>query len=198
MKIAIYGGAFNPIHNGHIGLALSLNKKYQFDKIILIPTGNPVHKSDENFISAIDRLNMCKLVSQENKIFEVSDIETKCNEKSYTYNTVQKLKKIYPQDDFYLIIGGDMLLIFDTWYKYKLLANEVKVICGAREDNFKTLAKKVDELKKENCIVNLEEIPINCVSSSEIRQKLKFNQNVNKLLPGYVLEYIKERKLYEE
>ena len=198
MKTAIYGGAFNPPHNGHIHLALSINDIYDFDRIILIPTGNPVHKSDNEFVSDADRLNMCELIADDNSIFEVSDIEIKSNEKSYTYNTVQKLKEKYPKDEFYLIIGGDMLMIFDKWYEYKKLSEEVTVICAAREDDYNILDKKRKELEKDNCVVYLENIKPKVVSSSEIRKKLRLNKSVKNLLPDSVYRYILERKLYEK
>ena len=198
MKTAIYGGAFNPPHNGHIHLALSINDIYDFDRIILIPTGNPVHKSDNEFVSDADRLNMCELIADDNSIFEVSDIEIKSNEKSYTYNTVQKLKEKYPKDEFYLIIGGDMLMIFDKWYEYKKLSKEVKVICAAREDDYDILDKKRKELEKDNCVVYLENIIPKVVSSSEIRKKLRLNKSAKNLLPESIYRYILERKLYEK
>lgn len=198
MKIAIYGGAFNPIHNGHINLVLSMNEIYKFDKILIIPTGKPVHKSDSEFASNEDRIKMCKLAFKGNRVFEVSDIEMRSKEKSYTYNTVQKLKKKYKDAEFYLIIGGDMLEIFDSWYEYLKLSQEVKVICAARQENYDDLKKKQLELFGLGCETVLREIPVFQVSSSEIRRKLKSHQTVTKLLPDSVYKYIKERKLYEE
>ena len=198
MKIAIYGGAFNPIHNGHINLALSMHEIYKFDKILIIPTGKPVHKSDSEFASNFDRLNMCKIALSDNPVFEVSDIELRSKEKSYTYNTVQKLKRKFKDAEFYLIIGGDMLEIFDTWYEYIKLSKEVKVICAARQENYDVLKKKQLELFSVGCETIVREIPIFEVSSSEIRRKLKSHQTVTELLPKSVYTYIKERKLYEE
>ena len=196
MKIAIYGGAFNPPHNGHIHLALSLNEKYHFDRIFLIPTGNPAHKSSKDFASDEDRLNMCSIIANEYPIFEVLDIEIQSKSKSYTYNTVKKLKALFTGNEFYLIIGGDMLEMFDEWYEYKKLSKAVTILCAAREDNFQILEKKQKELLNNGCKIKLENIPILEVSSSEIRQKLKSNQTVNKLLPDAVLEYIKDKKIY--
>lgn len=198
MKIAIYGGAFNPIHNGHINLVLSMHEIYKFDKILIIPTGKPVHKSDTEFASNEDRINMCKLAFGDISVIEVSDIEIRSKEKNYTYNTVKKLKKKYKNAEFYLIIGGDMLESFDTWYEFIELSKEVKVLCAARKENYDDLKKKQLELFSMGCETVVREIPVFEVSSSEIRAKLKSKQNVNKLLPKGVYKYIKERKLYEE
>ena len=198
MKTAIYGGAFNPLHNGHIHLALKLNEKFEFDRIILIPTGNPVHKSDSEFVSDEDRINMCKLITEDYSLFEVSDIEIKSEEKSYTYNTVQKLKELYPNDDFYLIIGGDMLMIFDKWYEYIKLSKEVEVICAARQYDFDALYKKKKQLQKNGCNITLVNIKPFVVSSSEIREKLRNKIKVDDLMPTKIYNYILERSLYEK
>ncbi|MEG0457786.1 MAG: nicotinate-nicotinamide nucleotide adenylyltransferase, partial [Oscillospiraceae bacterium] len=113
MKIGIFGGTFNPIHNGHLNLINSFDTAIGLDKILCIPTNIPPHKSEDNIISGKDRLNMLTIATAENKKISPCDVELKTSGKSYTYNTLIMLRKIYFQDDFYLLMGSDMFLSFD-------------------------------------------------------------------------------------
>ena len=123
MKIGIFGGAFNPIHNGHLHLLDELYRAEmpfgQFDKLLIIPTANPPHKSSDGLISAEHRIAMIKLAIKELEYadnIEISSIELESTEKSYTYTTLVKLKKIYPDAEFVLFIGSDQLFYFPKWY----------------------------------------------------------------------------------
>ena len=109
-RIAMFGGTFNPIHNAHINLALAFIKKLKLDKLLLIPTGVPPHKTDLDIIYGEHRLNMCRLAVQDYKKIEVSDIEVKRGGKSYTADTLRQLKEIYPDSEFFVIMGADMYM----------------------------------------------------------------------------------------
>ena len=109
-KTGIIGGTFNPIHNGHILLAVYCKEKLNLDRVIFIPTYTPPHKSDKDLVSEVHRLNMCKIAVQNYVDFSVSDIEIKRKGKSYTFETLTSLKEIYPRDTLYFITGADMFL----------------------------------------------------------------------------------------
>ena len=111
MRIGIYGGAFNPVHKGHIKLAEEVKTKADLDKIIIMPSGLSPHKSSGSLIDSSHRLQMCKLAF-EGEDYIISDLEIKREGKSYTVDTVTELKEIYPDDELYLIMGSDMLLSF--------------------------------------------------------------------------------------
>ena len=198
MKIGLFGGAFNPVHNGHINLAKSYIDNLKLDKFIFIPTANPPHKSSSGLAKDKDRINMLNLAisSIDNAI--VSNIEFKLDGKSYTYNTVCELKKIYPDDDFYLIVGADQFLNFKNWYKYKELLNMVTLCTAAREksqyDELKRFYENDDIMSKYDCVV--ANIPVYVVSSSQIRDLIKNNNSVNNYLPSDVSKYIKDNNLY--
>ena len=115
MRIGIYGGAFNPVHKGHIKLAEEVKTKALLDKIIIMPSGQSPHKSSSSLVESEHRLEMCRLAF-EGEDYIISDLEIKRQGKSYTVDTVTELKKIYPDDEFYLIMGSDMLLCFHKWY----------------------------------------------------------------------------------
>ena len=203
MKIGIFGGAFNPIHNGHLHL---LDEFYraempfgQFDKLLIIPTANPPHKSSDGLISAEHRIAMIKLAIKELEYadnIEISSIELESTEKSYTYTTLVKLKKIYPDAEFVLFIGSDQLFYFPKWYRYKdiLKLAEVRAItrqeceCQAVAD---FLAKN-KELAGINALVAKPVV----VSSTQIRQMVSNGESIAGLVPPSVNGYIKEHRLY--
>ena len=131
IKIGVFGGAFNPIHNGHINMVKEAFADLKLQKMLIIPTCVSPHKSNKGLIAFEDRAKMCELAFAkeiEDGKFEISDIEKRMGGTSYTINTIRELKRHYPDDAvFYLIIGGDMLFYFDKWYRYEALLGEGKV-----------------------------------------------------------------------
>lgn len=198
-KIAILGGSFNPIHNGHINLALEYDKLYNFDKILIIPTNIPPHKNLSGNATNQDRFNMCLLACEKNNLFEVSDIEFKSNDTSYTINTINKLKNIYNDSKFYLIIGSDMLEIFNSWYNYEEIIQKCMVLCGSR---YRNDIEKLKQIKKEKFCnsdkIIISNINVIEVSSTEIRENIYKNPNYVKiLLREKVYDYIIKNNLYK-
>ncbi|MBO4338300.1 MAG: nicotinate (nicotinamide) nucleotide adenylyltransferase [Clostridia bacterium] len=201
MKIGILGGTFNPPHKGHVKLGLDFAKKLELDKIIVIPAKIPTHKKAEGLVGGRDRLKMCSLEFKDS-IFEVSDIEIKSERESYTVYTLEMLKEKYPDGEFYLIIGSDMFLIFDKWYRFEDILSMCTVCVEVREngESVETLekyAKKhlgIDTRKSEKIIINpVKPFP---VSSTEIRQRIRDGRGVKRLIGSDVAQYIKSRGLY--
>ena len=102
-KIAILGGTFNPIHNGHLHLIKRFSEKIGFDRVILIPTKVPTHKGEEHLADAVHRVRMCRLAAKEFG-YEVSDMEVQRETPSYTVLTLEALKHKFPNDMLYFII----------------------------------------------------------------------------------------------
>ena len=197
MRIGIYGGAFNPVHKGHIKLAAEIKEKAHLDKIIIMPSGLSPHKNSDDLIESEHRFRMCKLAfSGEDYI--VSDLEIKRQGKSYTVDTVTQLKKIYPDDELFLIMGSDMLLSFHRWYRYEDILSAVTVCATTRQDGI-----SIDELKKysrevlgkDAFIIDFE--PFEC-SSTQVRNALLSGEDVTSLLSEEVLTYIKTNALYTD
>ena len=138
IKIGVFGGAFNPVHNGHINMVKEAFADLKLQKMLIIPTCVSPHKSNKGLIAFEDRAKMCELAFADEIAsgkFEISDIEKRMGGTSYTINTIRELKRQYPDDAvFYLIIGGDMLFYFDKWYRYEALLGECKVVAAAREN----------------------------------------------------------------
>ena len=133
--IGIFGGSFNPIHNGHIHLAESVKRELGLEKIIIVPSGIPPHKSAECYAPDADRLEMCRLAAEDIDGIEVSDFELARDGVSYTVYTVEHFRKLYPDKKLYLLVGSDMLLYFDKWFEYKKILSEVTLAALSRENN---------------------------------------------------------------
>lgn len=197
IKIGIFGGAFNPIHNGHINMVKEAFADLKLQKMLIIPTCKSPHK-DTELLPFEHRAEMCRLafsdLIDEGK-FEISDIEQEMGGTSYTILTVRELKKRYPSDAvFYLIIGGDMLFYFDKWYRYEALLGECKVVAAAREaSEYSDMVEYATEMGRIK-VLNLN---VTELSSTEIREKIRNGGDIKGLVPDAVADYIKENKLYE-
>lgn len=196
IKIGIFGGAFNPIHNGHINMVKEAFADLKLQKMLIIPTCKSPHK-DTALVPFEHRAEMCRLafadLIEEGK-FEISDIEQEMGGTSYTILTVRELKKRYPSDAvFYLIIGGDMLFYFDKWYRYEALLGECKVVAAARETSeYSDMVEYATEMGRIK-VLNLN---VTELSSTQIREKIKNGDSTEGLLPAEVKKYIKENNLY--
>ncbi|MBR3816684.1 MAG: nicotinate (nicotinamide) nucleotide adenylyltransferase [Clostridia bacterium] len=200
MRIGIYGGSFNPPHKGHIRLAEAIFCDAQLDKILIIPAGTPPHKESPDLAEDSARLAMCAMAFGGEK-YEISDVEIKRGGKSYTVDTVAELRKTYPEDEFFLIIGSDMLLSFDKWYRYEDILKEVTLCVATREDEISreslfSFAHNVLGLADNELIVS--EISAFECSSTDIRDKIKAGENTEELLSDGVRAFIAEKGLYTD
>ena len=178
MDICIFGGAFDPVHKGHIAIALSALKKYNFDKLLFMVSKEPPHKSNHT-ASFIHRINMVQLaISGLGDKFGVTDIEAKLKDLSYTYNSLSALREIYANDNIYFLVGSDIFASIEKWYNYKKLFDLAYFIIGCRPGiSFKNMIESVpDDIKKriiDKDKIELFEIDSFNISSSEIRQSIK-------------------------
>ena len=199
MRIGIFGGAFNPIHNGHMSIADNYFRLLHLDKLIFIPTACPPHKTSQYLAPERDRVNMISLAIGDKSGFEISLIEFDRQGKSYTYDTLLELKKVYPDDELFLIVGADQLLSFHTWYRYKEILEMVTLCTGAREAESQraqmiSYAENLDGLDMSRfCILEADVIR---VSSTELRNRIKRGQSTSDLMPQKVEKYILETGLY--
>ena len=195
--ICIFGGSFDPVHKGHKKLALFIAEKLKLEKMLIIPAGlSPFKKStgaDEE-----QRLTMCRMAFPE-EIFEISDIEIRRGGKSYTVDTVEAVKKLYPDEKIYLLIGSDQLLSFDRWYRYRDILSMVTLVSVSRERAVEEEALNAfaDERLRpfgECLIFDFEAFEI---SSTLLREGLSSGADVSEYVDGKVAAYIKEEGLYK-
>ncbi len=202
MRIGIFGGTFNPPHPGHKHLAEEIKVKAKLDKIIIIPACTPPHKVSKDLADSAHRIKMCELLFNDD-FYEISDIEIKRQGKSYTVDTVTELKEIYPEDELFLIIGADMLMCFDRWYRYEEILSQVTLCVAVRDNEVKTAdlsdfaknALGLDGNKGEIIISDVE--PWIC-SSTAVRDYLAESYGSGrKVLTAEVSDYIRLNLLYD-
>ena len=198
MKTGIYGGTFNPIHNGHLHIVEEFRRGLGLDRVLLIPTRVPPHKAAPDLASAGERFAMCRLAAQGQPWLELSDIEMRREGKSYTAETLEELSALYPQDQFYLLMGEDMFLTLGRWYRPETIFSLASVCTTPRSpDGLDALRQKALEYTGQfqaRCF--LEHIPYLPISSTQVRQAVARGEDVSGLVPQAVAAYMKERGLY--
>ncbi len=195
MKLCVFQGTFNPIHNAHLDMAEFVLQNYGFEKIIFIPAAAPPHKDyDANF--AIHRLNMVKLAVENNPHFEVSDIEFHLQGKSYSYLTALELYKKYNiEGKINFIIGTDAFEKIESWYHSEDFKKIVDFIVFVRENNF--TPERFQYLKDKGYNFQFTRMPFEDISSTELREKIRKGLPINKLVPKTVEDYIRKNDLYK-
>ena len=195
-RIALFGGSFNPIHNGHLHLAQTVHQQCGLDRMLLMPSGTAPHKSSDAYAPAADRLAMCRLAAEPYPWLEVSDYELTKPGKSYTVETLRYLHSRFPEDALFLLTGSDMLLSFDSWYCWQEILTLAGLLCVSRgtepED---VLRQKAAELSSygQVTVVHAKPLPI---SSSQIRHKIELCRKFSCYLPENVVQYIMLHGLY--
>jgi nicotinate-nucleotide adenylyltransferase len=220
MRIGLFGGTFNPIHMGHIQVALQTKEAFALNKIFFIPSALPPHKEPGDVVDAMDRLEMIRLSLSMDPDFIVSDVELKRSGPSYTIDTVQHFKSVLGEDTaLYLILGLDAFLEIDTWKSYMDLFLMVPFIvisrkCEGQDDDVlfrKTLGdylkarvsdgyKYSDSIRcflheKKQSVFIFDIVPID-ISSTHIRRLVENGRSIKPLVPDTVEDFIKSKGLY--
>ncbi len=176
MKIGIFGGSFNPIHKGHEQIALLAIKELNLDKLIIVPVGKASHRKD-NLENRNFRLELCKKVFEDFENIEVSDVEVRDEEVSYTYKTLEKIIEKYgKENEYFEILGEDSIAYFDKWKNYKKILEKSKVVVFKR----KKVNGKYNHIVHKN-IIYLES-PYFDISSTEIRERIKNKKDLKDLV----------------
>lgn len=198
MTICTFQGTFNPLHNGHVGMAKFVLENFNYDKIIFIPAYKPPHKKfDLNFVDK--RFDMVKAFVDNHNCFEISDIEYKREEPSYTFVTIKELQKIYNTNEkFGFIIGQDAFSEIESWFHTEELKDLLDFIVFLRENEEEPdLFKKLREKGYRYTLAkNWSKID---VSSTQIRSILKETHSVKAIesfVPAEVKDYIEKNELY--
>ena len=174
-RTGLFGGSFNPIHNGHIKLAKQLKMRAGLDEVwLMVSPLNPL-KQSEDLLDDEARLEMAREAVKNESGIIVSDYEMHLPKPSYTWNTLEALKRDFPDREFVLMIGGDNWTLFDKWYR-------------------------ADDIKKNYEIVVYTRTPGDegyiDISSTDIRQRIRDGRGIKRLVPKAVAELIKEKGYY--
>lgn len=198
-RMALFGGTFDPIHNGHVQMALEFARRLRLDRVLLMPTFVPPHKMKQQMASVEDRLAMCRLAAQEHPVLEVSDLEARRGGASFTADTLEALHAQYPDAQWYLITGADMFCTLSTWWRFDAIA-ERAVLCAAPRDDigYAQLCTYAEKLGALGARCAVEDIPLVRVSSTEIREAAARGEDLTRWLPPAVADYVRRHQLYQQ
>ena len=189
-RIGIFGGTFDPIHNGHLITAQSVLHQRNLDEIVFIPCFISPHKTDKTASSPVHRLNMVKLAIENHPKFVLSDYELKKEGISFTRDTITHFHESYK--DIELIIGYDSFSNFETWKDPEEIIKLAKLIVMKRSYN--NMNSTTNKFFNNALFVDT---PVIDISSTEIREKIQSNIPIDFLLPDKVLQYINDNRLYK-
>lgn len=195
MKLCVFQGTFNPIHNAHLAMANYVKKTYDYNTILFIPAYKPPHKEFDDTMSN-HRFQMVKLAVSGEGFFGISNIEFQNEKFSYTCVTIQELYKRYKIDGkIGFIIGFDAFREITEWYEADKLKDLVHFIVFPRENEIDK--DRLALLHYKGYKYTIANMPPIDLSSTELREKLESGQSVSGSVPSAVLEYIRENGLYK-
>ncbi|MBE7078655.1 MAG: nicotinate (nicotinamide) nucleotide adenylyltransferase [Clostridiales bacterium] len=194
MRIAVFGGSFDPVHTEHIRLSQAAIRELGLDKLIVMPAHAPPHKPWRTLAKDEERLKLCELAFADEERVEVSDYEIRRGGTSYTYLTCRHFKEKYPQAELFWLVGADMLRDFPTWKNPESILNDATLaVCGRAADKgelegdfFQRFGKKFVRLAYDGADV----------SSTKIRVLAGAGMDVSAYTPLSVAEYIQKNGVY--
>jgi nicotinate-nucleotide adenylyltransferase len=196
MRIGLFGGSFNPPHLGHLHLAESVHDVLELDEVWLIPSKISPHRSMAAYAPEADRFAMCRLAAAEHPWLRAEDFELRQEQVSYTYYTVKHFTETRPEDEFFLLMGSDMLLSFTTWHRWQEILQRVTLAGIAREPGeYERLERAAEELRQYGRI-DIIHVDSFTVSSTKIRELVKKSQDCSCYLPKKIVQYIRMHNLY--
>ncbi|MBR2023795.1 MAG: nicotinate (nicotinamide) nucleotide adenylyltransferase [Clostridia bacterium] len=197
MRIAIFGGSFDPVHNEHIRVAEEAIRSLRLDKLIVMPAHTPPHKSWERLADDTVRLYCCRLAFAHLENVEVSDYEINKGGTSYTFETCRYFRKEYPSAELFWLVGTDMLYDFPTWKNPEDILQNVTLAVCARDEKQGWLDRAQADFEqrfsKRFAVVEYNGAP---VSSTEIRVLAGAGMRLDGYVPDSVATYMENRKVY--
>lgn len=198
-KIGIMGGTFDPIHLGHLLIAQSAAEEFELDEVMFLPTGKSPHKSEKQVTDPDIRCRMVEVAIENNPKFVISRLEADNTEVNYTYLTLQKLKELYPNTEFYFIMGEDSLDDFSIWKEPLQICKLAVILVAVRN----VTGNGIEEKIKAACENYQGDFRILCspnfsVSSSDIRKRIQEGKSVSYMIPDNIETFIRQHSLYME
>ena len=198
LRVGIYGGTFAPIHNGHVQAARAFMEQMKLDYLFVIPSYLPPHKQIDGSDDPMYRLRMCELAFEGVDGVVISDVEIRRGGKSYTYDTLKELQR--ENTRLFLLCGTDMVLSFDTWYRFEDIFKMCYPVYVRRENDpvlGDRIVKKITEYNEKYGVMfrRIMTEPY-VISSSEIRCAVKEGKDIGGLVPPAVERFIREHGLY--
>ena len=193
MHLVLFGGAFDPLHNGHVDIVDHIKNTYPHDVLALVPTGQPVHKERAFFLNDA-RLMMLKSVFNNYSNVVISDYEIQIEKPSYTIDTISYLKKQYSADEVSLVVGFDQLYQFHRWREYGTILKLCKLVVVLRKgiNQERLLGHFPEELMPYKGSIIIHEVYPSEISSSRLRLMIKKGEDICPYVPDAVVSIINQ------
>lgn len=197
-RIGILGGTFDPFHKGHFMLAKTAHSQFDLDEVWIMPNGNPPHKRDIEQTDFTLRCEMIRLAIEEAPYMVLCEYEGSEDSYHFTYQTLGEFKRMYPEHEFYFIIGADSLRDFPTWKEPGKIAELCTLLVACRDEaGIPELKVKIAEMEERfgtKCLImNSPKVD---AASSEIREMVSEGKDVSAYVGEKVCNYIAKEKLY--
>ena len=198
LRVGIFGGTFAPVHNGHVIAAKAFMEQMKLDYLYIIPACLPPHKQISPSDDPKHRLRMCELAFADVDGVVVSDLEIARGGKSYTYDTLKELSR--PDTRLFFMCGTDMVLTFDTWYRFEDIFKLCYPVYVRRENDpilTKRIVDKITEYYNKYGVMfrRIVTEPIE-ISSTQIRRMVAEGKDISALVPAEVAKFIREHNVY--
>ena len=200
-SLAILGGSFNPIHSGHVMMAVQTYDEYKPDEIVIMPNKSTYYKENKEFADDKHRMKMIELAIKDYPYMSLSDMEIRRGGVTHTIDTIREYKTMYPHIKPYFIIGGDSLEWIDKWVDADELLDSMIVLSAVRGATDRRRSERIIsniKLAHPTAEIHLLDMAGNTISSSDIREKIKRGERIEGLVPEAVEKYIYDNKLYIE
>lgn len=198
-RVGIMGGTFNPIHIGHLIIAEAAYEAYNLDEVLFVPSGVSYMKDQSEILDAKKRVHMTGLAIENNPHFALSTIEIDRDGNSYSYETLETLRKQNPNTEYYFLVGSDTLFALETWKHPEILLPSCTILVAVRDgvpmDKMEEHAKYLEE--KFGGSIKLLPTPNIEISATDIRNRIAQNRNVKYFVPDAVLDFINKYDLYK-
>jgi nicotinate-nucleotide adenylyltransferase len=199
MRIGIFGGTFDPVHLAHLILAEQCREQARLDQVWFIPAARPPHKPDRALTPLAQRVEMLALAVAGQPTFRIDDLEKNRPGPSYTADTLAELHQRRPEDDFFLMIGADMLADLPAWHQPARVLELATLLIVARPDwpmrDMDDLARAL-ALPPPSLRYQIVHLPLLEISSSDLRQRCAVGRSLRFFVPRAVEEYIRDKQLY--
>ncbi len=198
-KIGIMGGTFDPPHIGHFAIAKYVKRAMALDEIWFLPTGGITYKESDGLSSPENRLEMVRLLVADEPDFRVESMEAESGKNSYTFETLEALRKKFPEDEFVFIVGADSLDYMDKWREPERIFRNCTVAAVNREGFSSQQCEEKKKMLEEKYHgeIRLITMPAVDVSSTQIRRMVAKGESIKEFVHKDVLTYIKEERLYQ-
>ena len=197
MRIGIFGGSFDPIHNGHLLLAESCREQASLDQVWFVPAAVSPHKQGEEPTDAADRIEMARLAVGGHEAFFVSEIETSRGGVSYTVDTLEAIKLERSDDELFFLMGADSLVDLPKWRSPEKICELARIlVVGRPESPLPDLSILTPFVKDSTQAGLVATMPLVDYSSTEIRRRCQAGESIRYRVPRGVEKYIEAKRLY--